>query len=169
MQCMVCKLCSKEFPTWVLIDGKRRNLSKRKFCLDCSPFGQHNTKDLSEEYLGGTCSSKRICQMCNRSYLYNRADRKGHQSRICASCVVTKWRRNTKLKAVALKGGRCSECGYDRNAAALLFHHPGGKTFGISSNGVQNWNKIERELCKCILICLNCHAEAHHPHLNIDG
>jgi len=42
----ICELCGSEFPVWTIIDGKTRNLNKRKYCLDCSPFGIHNTKQL---------------------------------------------------------------------------------------------------------------------------
>ena len=40
----ICKNCGKEFETWIEIDGIKRNLKSRKFCLECSPFGKHNTK-----------------------------------------------------------------------------------------------------------------------------
>lgn len=44
----VCENCKSEFPFLVEIDGKRRNLGARRFCLKCSPFGQRNTtKDIS--------------------------------------------------------------------------------------------------------------------------
>mgnify|MGYP006433691181 CR=1 FL=1 len=42
-----CKKCNQKYPCWVEIDGKQRNLGTRKFCLDCSPFGSHNTRDLT--------------------------------------------------------------------------------------------------------------------------
>lgn len=38
-----CRNCKKEIPTSVIVDGKRRNLSKRRFCFECSHYGQHNT------------------------------------------------------------------------------------------------------------------------------
>lgn len=39
----ICEACGEEFPGVVLIDGIRRNLGSRKYCLICSPFGFHNT------------------------------------------------------------------------------------------------------------------------------
>ena len=39
--------CGQIIPFTCVIDGKRRNLKNRKFCLDCSPFGLHNTRNLS--------------------------------------------------------------------------------------------------------------------------
>lgn len=42
----VCKNCDKEFPNWTTIEGRRKNLSTRKYCLQCSPWGEHNTRKL---------------------------------------------------------------------------------------------------------------------------
>lgn len=42
-----CKKCKKDFPILLVINGKTRNLGSRNFCLNCSPFGQHNTRDIS--------------------------------------------------------------------------------------------------------------------------
>ena len=39
-----CLKCGLDFPIIQKIEGKKRNLSNRKFCLQCSPFGKHNTK-----------------------------------------------------------------------------------------------------------------------------
>ena len=43
----ICKNCNKSFPFLIVVDGKIRNLGSRSFCLDCSPFGFHNTRPLS--------------------------------------------------------------------------------------------------------------------------
>lgn len=42
----ICKKCNKPYKLLVIIDGKERNLGSRKFCLECSPFGSHNTGNL---------------------------------------------------------------------------------------------------------------------------
>lgn len=41
-----CEKCGGYFPFLVEINGKKRNLKNRKYCLVCSPFGLHNTKNL---------------------------------------------------------------------------------------------------------------------------
>lgn len=89
---------------------------------------------------------------------------KGRQVKFCGvNCstyvALRAWRRRTKLRAVASLGGRCQKCGYAACAGAMIFHHPGHKSFGISQRN--SWKKIERELKKCTLLCLNCHAEEH--------
>jgi predicted HNH restriction endonuclease len=78
-----------------------------------------------------------------------------------------------KLKLVRAAGGRCSICGYDRNLAALVFHHSGSaeKDFKLDMRSLSNrtLQSVLTELDKCILICQNCHAELHNPHLELES
>lgn len=47
---LICQKCNKEFKQRYLhSDGKKYSLQRRKFCLECSPFKQHNTKDLTKQ------------------------------------------------------------------------------------------------------------------------
>lgn len=41
-----CKKCGTYFPLKQLVEGKPRVFTSRKYCLECSPFGQHNTRKL---------------------------------------------------------------------------------------------------------------------------
>lgn len=82
----------------------------------------------------------------------------------CRSAAVTKARRERKRKLVEEAGGQCEICGYNTCLGALQFHHldPADKAFGIGSRGVTR--KLEAqldEIKKCVLLCANCHAEAH--------
>lgn len=74
-----------------------------------------------------------------------------------------------KLDAVNLLGGKCSNCGYNQNLAALDFHHvdPTTKDSNWHSFCKYPWAKIVNELSKCILLCRNCHAELHNPNQSI--
>ncbi len=59
-------------------------------------------------------------------------------------------------------GGRCINCGYDRCAAALTFHHlvPAEKSYTLSHRGVtRSLAEARLEARKCVLLCANCHAE----------
>jgi len=71
-----------------------------------------------------------------------------------------------KHRLAKLHGGKCSICGYDRCLAALSFHHndPSQKSFALDLRSLSNrtWERIIAEASKCTLLCLNCHAEAHH-------
>lgn len=76
--------------------------------------------------------------------------------------AVAKRRRAVKLKAVALLGGACILCGYNKHPGVLDFHHvdPSAKSFGVSAKGLsRSWASIELELAKCVLVCANCHRE----------
>jgi 5-methylcytosine-specific restriction endonuclease McrA len=78
--------------------------------------------------------------------------------------AVTKRRKKLKLMAVALKGGRCQFCGYNRYIGALDFHHVNEriKKFDLSTRGLtRSWEKIKKEIEKCVLVCSNCHREIH--------
>lgn len=78
-----------------------------------------------------------------------------------------------KERAIAHLGGKCQLCGYDKCPSAFDFHHMDGsaKDFHISSK--TTWESIEPELAKCVLLCSNCHREAHagwHPeYLTLDA
>jgi predicted nucleic acid-binding Zn ribbon protein len=78
-----------------------------------------------------------------------------------------------KLELVRTASGRCSICGYHKNLAALVFHHTDStaKDFKLDMRSLSN-RKLEpvlEEISKCILVCANCHAELHNPHLNLDS
>lgn len=75
--------------------------------------------------------------------------------------AVAKRRRKIKLMAINYKGGRCQICGYNKCAGALDLHHINGqKSFGIGDKGyTRSWEKIKKEIDKCILVCANCHRE----------
>ena len=67
------------------------------------------------------------------------------------------------------KGGQCRVCGYNRCMSALSFHHldPNEKDFGIAQACALSWEKVKRELDKCVLLCGNCHAEVHEGVLDL--
>ena len=75
-------------------------------------------------------------------------------------------KRRIKLRKMArdYKGGKCELCGYHKCSRALSFHHldPRKKSFGLSDKGLtRSWQKIKKEIEKCVLICANCHMEVH--------
>lgn len=83
----------------------------------------------------------------------------------CKKCIYdtsTKYIYNLKKKAIEYKGGKCIKCSYKKCTRALSFHHldPSQKDFNIGTS--RSWEKIKKELDKCILVCLNCHNELHH-------
>ena len=80
----------------------------------------------------------------------------------CRGEAVARRRRKTKEILVKEAGGSCRICGYERDVAALQFHHldPSQKEFSLAMNGVtRSIEAMRREASKCILLCANCHAE----------
>jgi hypothetical protein len=75
--------------------------------------------------------------------------------------------RKRKLALIRIKGMHCEECGYNRNYAALEFHHsnPLAKIFQLDLRSLSNrkWEVILAEMEKCVLLCSNCRAELHNP------
>lgn len=152
----ICRKCEGEFPYRIVIDGKERNLSSRKFCLNCSPFGSKNTKpdDPAKKSYRKKVDGKRVTY----SEWSDKA-KEEHRARLY-------WKaKNRKNHLIKLKGGCCQECGYSGSERALTFHHrePSKKSFALDKRTIQTKSKelILKELDKCDLVCIRCHMELH--------
>jgi len=57
----------------------------------------------------------------------------------------------------------CLKCGESRNHL-LDFHHidPQKKKFQISQGERYGWEKIKKEIEKCVVLCSNCHRDFHY-------
>jgi hypothetical protein len=89
----------------------------------------------------------------------------------CNSCTITLHRQRMKKACVEYMDTTCIICGYDKCVAALEFHHknPDEKEFGIAQGGITySWDKIYKELKKCVMICSNCHKEIHYFNTDIN-
>lgn len=93
----------------------------------------------------------------------NRKDKRKYADRSeYLKAAVSKRRKNLRQQAVEYKGGKCIFCGYNKYIGTLEFHHFSKKNFGLSEKGItRSWDKIQKELDKCILVCANCHRELH--------
>ena len=128
-------ICGQIIPFICVVDGKRRNLKNRKFCLACSPFGLHNTRDIARPRPNPMERFRRYQE---------------------------KERRERKAKLVELRGGSCLACGYHKCIAALELHHrdPDQKHFPLSKeNLLKKWPVVLAEAEKGDLYCANCHRE----------
>jgi len=76
-----------------------------------------------------------------------------------------------KIQLIELFGGKCEKCGYDKNMAALEFHHrdPYEKEFLLQIDTLKHKKEedILNEAMKCMLLCANCHREIHSPFSDI--
>lgn len=163
-----CKLCNKDIPGYINVNGERKNLCSRKYCLDCSPYGQHNTKKLKTEKIEGQYCSK--CKKYLPVELFGIYKRKENNSyrvysycKKCDSQRIKSVQREIKQQAVNYKGSKCEICGYNKCLGSLHFHHldPKEKDFAISAMKKLDMTVLKKELDKCILVCSNCHGEIH--------
>ena len=141
-----CEICGRLFATRQVIDGRLRYLYRRRFCLDCSPFGTHNTS----KQPSGIGAPEEL-----RAYRRRRKNQQSYRS-------LKQRRRRRKAELIELFGGRCQDCGYNAAPAALEFHHrdPSTKEFGVG-----NWHgsrdRLIEEARKCDLLCATCHRLRH--------
>lgn len=82
----------------------------------------------------------------------------------CKRCVgeaVTRRHQKVRRELVAMFGGSCVVCGYDRCILNLHFHHvdPSQKSFDMSMAAGKSKARYVAEAMKCVLVCANCHGE----------
>ena len=103
----VCKKCESEFPNRVKIDGKWRNTQRRQYCLECSPFGEHNTKQIHTGYKCKQCDETDANKMMNKG-----GGRKAKT--ICKKChnrnTLARGKKN-RQRYINYLGGECKYCG----------------------------------------------------------
>ncbi len=159
-----CKLCGKDFNIWIEINGIKKNVGKRKYCLDCSPFGKHNTRPL--KFVKNYDNKYSICIECEKQKPLSEFGPKGKnrlESR-CKLCAKEKRRKEIiekKKKAIKYKGGKCIKCGYSKYYGALDFYHKNSKYYIWNKLRKKNWGEIIKELDNCHLYCSRCHREEH--------
>lgn len=154
---LTCKNCNKQFKTYVIVDGKKRCLTSRSNCLECSPFGAGRIikPKIKKKRQNQRISDK--CLICDKQI-------KG-RGKYCAACKTKIRRHLGKAKAINLLGGKCANCGLvannDNIAAFEFHHHDNNKEFTIGNIANRSWNVIKQEVMKCTLLCSNCHRIEH--------
>ena len=120
------------------------------------------------------CCMKKQCLVCKKKLT-------GRQTKYCSRECKNEYLNQSlqsyeaqqergrirKIQLIGLSGNRCGNCGYNKNFAALEFHHtdPATKSFQLDLRSLSNrrWEAILGEVEKCQLLCSNCHAELHNP------
>ncbi len=119
----------------------RCNKKTRK-CLKCGE------KDKDKFYK----DNRSYCKSCHNIYYINKGKR-------------------TRDRAIAVLGGKCSNpsCGYNEHSCSLDFHHTDPKSKDRNFNSMRgwSWDRVEKEIRGCILLCKNCHAAFHSGFLKL--
>lgn len=165
------KLIEKGLSTYGIAEELATSQTNVRYWL--RKFGL-NTNFLPQRKEKRTCKNGKSCSVCGR-------DLTGAQRFFCSSKCKAKVHYNNantterqarvskerKLRLIKMSGGGCEVCGYNKNYAALIFHHlnPENKSFSLDARKLSNtnWESIEKEWQKCQLLCSNCHAEIHFP------
>ena len=113
------------------------------------------------------------CKTCNAKLV-------GNQTKFCSNSCTGKFsnnkyqnyaeqqRRSIERKVMFIKqmGGKCEKCDYNKNIAALCFHHldPSCKKFALDFSNISNRSikSLQAEADKCQILCHHCHAETHY-------
>jgi hypothetical protein len=161
-----CHRCGEDFANLYFDNGKMRDFSKRKYCVNCRPVG--STRPIRP-------IKKRTvfeCLVCSKPLLGKQRKFCSLQCKTHAHSSYPKQKERgivRKLELLEKGGGACAVCGYSKNITAFHFHHldPSKKRFRLDSRAISNrtWQSILEEFAKCILLCANCHAELHNPDL----
>lgn len=151
---MKCLKCGKEFPSSMVIEGKRRSLNHRKYCLECSPFGQHNTVKLTREHKCYTCGETNLSKFSKSNF---------SQCKACKAKYNLRAGKSKRKDIIKYLGNKCRHCGYEKWEPALDVHHlnPELKDRYFSTHNYWSWSRLVNELKNCILLCRNCHAAYH--------
>jgi hypothetical protein len=145
----------------VLVDGKTRNLQNRKFCLDCSPFGKHNTRasfDPVAEKPCLNCGGSRnrgatlyCSNQCQADHQHNEYISRWQQG--LETGIGTEWgsvSQYVRRYLLSRANNRCEECDWDKlnpvsGKCPLEIHHIDGDSRNCSEENL-------------VILCPNCHA-----------
>lgn len=140
----VCRKCGLSFSNWLFIKGKKRNLQRRKFCVHCSPFGEHNT-------------NSSILPPDEKEELFLRRKEKRHNQKRHYDRTYTSRLRDRALETL---GNSCVICG-NADKRILQFDH-------INGGGNKNksgWGRrklyldiIYKRRNDVQILCANCHS-----------
>jgi hypothetical protein len=145
--------CGEGFENRAIVDGRERNLQRRKFCLKCSPFGTR----MPRYWRDG--DRVKQCRGCGKEIPVRRD--------FCNTCASAKRRDALRERLFEAIGDHCVACGYGgkEKIRILELHHldPSTKLFDfcIHSLSVMRWDTVLAEAQKCVVLCPRCHREVY--------
>lgn len=125
-----------------LIHNRKTNDLGQKLCSQCESL-----KPIDDFYKKGEGYHHSYCKKCSSIYFTDRI-------------------RSVKIKMIEYKGNKCVNCQLHINEthpSVFDFHHldPQSKDPKFNRIKFKSWDKIQKELDGCILVCSNCHRIIH--------
>lgn len=160
---VLCKNCGEPIPTYAVVDGKKRNLHTRKYCLKCVPFGSNGCSVFGRQKRDyGKClncgnplkkSNKKFCSVkCEHDYPYKEYIRKWKNGEVSGTIGKAWIDVSGYVKRYIFEkfDFKCSKCGWSErnpytNTLPLEIEHIDGDAT----------NNCEENLT---LLCHNCHS-----------
>jgi len=138
-----------------LYDGISNRKAKLCICVECGAEWLIR-KDRSNSGYCRKCLTKGV-----RNPMYGKAP---------YNIGTTSYDRNSlyaqrKRDIVAMFGNKCHMCKRENLPLGCFdFHHlvDNDKHTNIGTMMLWSWEKLKKELNKCIMVCSNCHREIHH-------
>ncbi len=107
------------------------------------------------------------CGEANPSLFY------GNKRSLCSTChnkytSEVGWIK--RAEAIKYLGGKCIACDYNEFSSALDVHHTDPTIKDSNFRGMRGWSweRIEKEIQSCVLLCKNCHAAYHSKELEME-
>lgn len=130
-------------------------MSDKKKCIECL----NELDGLKKKFCSNACKQR------------NHWHKVKEQQNTYHSQTIRSYKR--KMHFIEISGGKCINCGYNKNIASLQFHHKNSseKIFPLDARNLSN-KKLEdliKEFNKCELLCANCHNEHHHPEMEFEN
>jgi len=117
----------------------------------------------------------KICNTCENELPIHHFDTNGWNDKTrtkrkyhahCKKCISISVATNYYNRVVESLGDiplRCVHCGYDEHFECLDLHHvnPEDKEIGVSALRGSSYERIKREVDKCVILCAICHRLLH--------
>jgi hypothetical protein len=135
-----------------------RQLSGRRFCLECSALDGYNRRTYIIDIDEGQAFCARCQQQKPRNEFYSR--KSGKPLSYCKSCQdkIKNLKFEEKIeKAIALKSGTCADCGQTFPAPVFEFLYK-EQVLPISMVKNMSWERFLKVLERCEMLCRNCGA-----------
>jgi 5-methylcytosine-specific restriction endonuclease McrA len=121
-----------------------------------------------------------VCAKCGCTDPKRFNKRKGHGYEVnpngvwCAWCIpctstnVNEYKQRNRARTIEFLGGKCVVCGFSKYSAALDVHHvdPAKKDQAANTMIGWRWERLQKELEGCVLLCSNCHRGHHSGELS---